>query len=187
MKKIRENLGRLLTCLLEILVGILLLIDPEHFTETIIIIVGVLLAMLGIMGLINYFRDPAEEAAKGYRLFKGIVLIGVGLFCAFGSQWFLNTFPLLTILYGLGSLLVGVLKLQWTVDALRIGKRNWLIALIATVLTIGFAVVILCNPFKTMAALWLFIAVTLLIQAAADLVFLIFVRRPAPEKEESED
>ena len=40
-KKINRNTGNLLTCIFEILVGILLLIDPVGFTSGIIVVFGV--------------------------------------------------------------------------------------------------------------------------------------------------
>lgn len=43
MKSIRENAGVLILCIAELLVGILLLINPVGFTAGIVIAVGVLL------------------------------------------------------------------------------------------------------------------------------------------------
>ena len=63
-KKINRNTGNLLTCIFEILVGILLLIDPVGFTSGIIVVFGVVLAVIGVASLFRYFRNDAETAAR---------------------------------------------------------------------------------------------------------------------------
>ena len=51
MKALKENTGGIVMCLFEILVGILLLINPVSFTSGIIIGLGVILLALGAMGI----------------------------------------------------------------------------------------------------------------------------------------
>ena len=55
MKK-NGRTGGLLLALVEILVGILLLIDPAGFTSGIIIAAGAVLMALGLYNIILYFR-----------------------------------------------------------------------------------------------------------------------------------
>lgn len=48
----------------------------------------------------------------------------------FQYNWFIATFPLLTILYGILILLTGFFKVQWAMDMIRMkqgksGKRFW--------------------------------------------------------------
>ena len=57
MSKINRNTGNLLTCIFEVLVGILLLINPVGFTSGIIIVFGIILAVTGVVSLFNYFRE----------------------------------------------------------------------------------------------------------------------------------
>jgi len=49
--------------------------------------------------------------------------------------------------------------------------------LIGAVLTLGFAVLILLNPFATTAILWTFIAVSLIVEAAVDILTYIFDKK----------
>ena len=56
MSKMNRNTGNLLTCIFEILIGVLLLIDPVGFTSGIIIIFGIVLVVVGLMNLFGYFR-----------------------------------------------------------------------------------------------------------------------------------
>ena len=97
MKTIKENTLGFIVCLFEIIVGILLLVSPIGFTSGIIITAGILLCILGIKSVIKYFRTNISEAIKGQQLFKGAVFLIAGLFCIIKSNWFVATFPLLTV------------------------------------------------------------------------------------------
>ena len=123
MRKINRSTGNLLTCIFEIMVGILLLIDPVGFTSGIIVVFGIVLAVIGAISLFRYFREDAETASQESGLAKGIIFAIFGLFCAFKSEWFMVTFPLLTVLYGILTLVSGVSKVQWAVDMLRAKQK----------------------------------------------------------------
>ena len=173
MKKVSLNTGNLMTCVLELLVGILLLIDPVGFTSAIIVIFGILLTVAGIFSIVKYFRTDAETASQEHGLDKGLVCALFGLFCVFKSNWFLGAFPLLTVLYGILMLACGVCKIQWTVDMLRMKQKYWYIGAISAALTIIFAVLVLINPFSAVASLWTFVGVTMIIEAVLDIVTFI--------------
>lgn len=85
MKKTKSSFTSLGMSLLEIVLGILLLIDPVGFTSGIIIAFGIVMVVVGIIKIIQYFRTDAEEAAQKGTLAIGILYASVGLFCAFHS------------------------------------------------------------------------------------------------------
>ena len=174
MKKIKDNLGGILLCLGQLLIGVLLLINPAGFTSGIIIAVGAVLLLAGIVSLIRYFRMPPLPAAAQKGLAKGICGIAAGLFCILKHSWFLTVFPLLTMLYGMGILITAVLRIQWTADMVRLGRAQWKWNAIGAAASLVFALVILLNPFGSVAFLWVFVGISLMIDAALDLLALIF-------------
>lgn len=169
--------GKVLLCVCEILVGILLLIDPVGFTTSIITGLGLLLFAVGAVVVFGYFRTPPEQAQLGQGLVKGLCAILSGMFCIFHSGWFIAAFPLLTMIYGVSILLVGIVRVQWAVDLLRLKRQRWPLATISAVITVAAAAVILLNPFETTALLWMFTGIALLVEAAADLVVLVVMHR----------
>ena len=62
MTVIKENINTIVICLCEILVGVLLLINPIGFTSGIIIMLGIVLLISGIISVIGYFRTDAAIA-----------------------------------------------------------------------------------------------------------------------------
>jgi len=177
MKKVHSGNSSLLMSLVEILIGILLLVNPVGFTSGIIVALGIVLVIMGLGQIISYFRTDAEEAASGGKLTKGILFAVFGLFCAFKYDWFIATFPAITVLYGVAILVAGVVKLQQTVDMARAKRQYWFVALISSLLTSGFAILIVCNPFASTAMLWTFIGATLIVEAVMDVVTFIFAKK----------
>ena len=174
MNKLVKTFGGVLMSAVELLVGILLLINPLGFTSGIIMGAGILLIVLGVTSVIAYFRTSAAAAAQQQTLAQGLGLMLLGFFCAMKSEWFIAAFPLLTALYGVMTLAAGLIKVQWTVDSLRMKKGKWYWGAISAALSLICAAVILSNPFASTAVMWSFIGISLIVEAVADVLTLIF-------------
>lgn len=162
--------------LCEVIVGILLLMNPVSFTTGVIIFLGVVLIVVGTASVVQYFRDPPEVAVLKKELVRGCVAILGGLFCVMKSGWFIVAFPILTRLYGVVTLVTGLVKVQWTIDKIRLKQKRWIWTTFDAVLTIIFAAIVLCNPFSSTAVLWIFIAVGLIVEAVIDIITAIFIK-----------
>ena len=71
-------------------------------------------------------------------------------------------------------LLLGLRRIQWTVDMIRLKMRRWYWPAIGAGLSLLVAVVILLNPFETLATLWVFTGIALIAEAVVDVLTLIF-------------
>lgn len=166
----------LLGALAELLTGILLFIEPIRFTSGILLGVGVILLIFGAVCLLRYFRAEPMRAALERNLAKGLVMLLLGGFLAFQTERAISLFPLLTHLYGIAILIVGIVKLQQGVDLLRLRMRYWSLAGINAVLAILFAAVILSDPFASTIALWRVAAISLIVEAVLDIAVLFLSR-----------
>ena len=171
---LKRNLGSVAMSLAEIIIGVLLLVNPVAFTSGIIVAFGIVLMLMGIGSVIKYFRTEPEEAAVSQTLVKGLIELLAGAFCAFNSHWFIVTFPVLTLVYGVGILITGLTKLQWTVDIIRMKRKKWFLAAISAAVSILCGIVIINSPFSTTAVLWMFIGISLIVEAVFDLITAIF-------------
>jgi len=177
MKKVISANSTLFMSIIEIVIGILLLVNPLGFTSGIIIAFGVVMMISGLGQIIKYFTIKSEDAANSGKLSKGILSCLLGGFCAFNSEWFLVAFPVITILYGVLILVTGVSKLEKAVDMARVKQKYWFVALIGALLALAFAALILVNPFASTTVLWNFIGITLIVEAAMDVVTFIFTKK----------
>lgn len=176
-KKSNSNTFSIWVSVIEVFVGILLLINPVAFTSSIIVMAGVVLIIIGIEQTVQYFRTDAAEAALRSNLTIGILCILLGLFCTFRSGWFMSTFPVITLIYGVVILITGIGKLQKAIDMSRLKLSYWYVALISAILTLVFAILIISNPFTSTAVLWTFTGVTLIIEAVLDVLAYIFAKK----------
>lgn len=181
MKTVKEKASGIVLCLFELVVGVLLLIDPVGFTSGTIKVAGIVLMILGLIEIVKYFRTSAEEAFLGQNLVKGLVSVLAGAFCTFKTEWFILTFPVLTIIYGVMILLAGLGKIQLTVDMVRRKNKNWVWAAVNAVVSIICAIVILKNPFTSTTVLWVFTGVSLIVEGVFD-VITFFVKGKSPEE-----
>jgi len=179
MKKMKESYKGIALGLFELVVGILLLVNPLGFTSGIIMTVGAALILTGLVSTIKYFKANAAEAAKGQLLFKGLLALMIGVFCVLRDDWFVTIFPAITILYGLGTLVCGVAKVQFAVDHLRMKDKQWYWMGISALTSIVCACIILASPFATTAVLWTFTGVSLIAEAVLDVLAMIMERRSA--------
>ncbi len=170
MKQFRENGGGLVLCLLEVLVGVLLLVNPEGLTAAIIAVIGAVLSLAGIVEAVRYFRMETAQAVLTQSLLRGMSMLLIGGFCLLNSRWFIETFQVITSIYGVIILFSGLGKIQWAVNLLRLKNANWRMAALVAALSVLCAVVILANPFSTMLALWRFTGVFLVAVAVLDIV-----------------
>lgn len=170
MQVIKAHIKEIIFCIIELTIGILLLINPVSFTSGIIILAGVAVGSAGILCVYKYFRMDAEEAKKGNLLTLGLICILIGLFCVIRLDWFLATFPILTVMYGIVMLVTGISKIQLMVDMLRLKSNKWAFAGINALVSIICAIVILGSPFQSTAVLWIFAGVSLIVEAVLDIV-----------------
>lgn len=166
----RGRTGGLALCVAEIIVGVLLLIDPQGFTSGIIIGGGWVLALLGVASVVRYFTLRPEEAAAARLLARGLTLLMAGVVCITRYRWFLTAFPLLTVLYAIWMLVLAAMKLQQMADMLRLKTGRWYMPAISAALAVLLAVVILWNPFGAVNAIWVFVGISLIAEAAVELV-----------------
>ena len=159
-----------LTCIIELIVGVLLLINPVGFTGSLIIGAGGLLVLGGTLSIVRYFMMKPELAAQKQLLFKGLMGILGGAVCVAKHEWFLSAFPLLTVLYAMAMLVLACAKLQRMVDMRRMNVSRWYLPGISALLAAVLAAIILINPFGAVTAVWTFVAISLIAEAIVEIV-----------------
>jgi len=173
MKALKQNGNTIIMCIVEVVAGVLLLIKPVGFTVGIIIATGIAFMVDGLLNVIRYFRSKPEEAAVSQLLMRGLIFMLAGAFCTFNPQWFMITFPMIAILYGIVVLIGGLGKVQMAMDMLRLKNAKWWWGAISAVVSIICALVIINNPFSSTVALWWFTGISLIAEAVFDVITLI--------------
>lgn len=181
----KKSLPGIVLCLLELAFGVLLLINAEAFTSIIITVVGAALIIFGGVSVIKYFRTEPELASAGQYVFKGLIMIAGGAFCAIKAPSIVTGIELIAVVYGIAILLLGFTKIQSTLDMVRQKSKKWFFPLIGAVICLACGVIVILNPFEATGILWIFLGVALIVEALSDLVTLIV--RAVEKKKESKE
>ncbi len=172
MKRVLDRFGGVITALCELGVGIFLFIDHDKFSETIITVIGVVIAAMGIFEVLGYFRMTPEDGAESMGMTRGLLGLLIGFFCVFRAEWFTSTFPVMTVVYGVAMAVLGIRKLAETVDMLRLRNGSWAWKLAGGLVTAICAVITLKRPWEG-DAMWIFIGVALVVESIIDIVALV--------------
>ena len=128
--------------LLLIALGIFMLVWPEKAQKTICIIVGAVLALMGLVKGVFFFRKPKEERST-VELLLAILLFGAGIALSVASSFFAQYFYLIIgIILIFGALMMFIRAIQVRKEE----SSRFFTALAFAALTLVFAVIICINP-----------------------------------------
>ncbi len=175
MSKLKKNLDIVIYCVCELVVGMLLLLNPVGYTQAIITVAGILLVALGIRSVVDHLRLKPEEAAHDFQLTIGLIEITAGIFCMTNSGWFISTFTVLTVIYGVALLVIGFVCLQRVIDLIRLKRGQWVWSLLGAVVSFAMAALIFTNPFESTSLLWSLTALALIVEAVLGVIGIFVV------------
>lgn len=184
MKKLLKNANSGIICLIEIIVGILLLVNPTAFISYILIIAGAFIAISGIISGIKYFLSSADEGEESQGLSKALVSVTIGAFLMIRNNIASEAIGIISLVFGAAILYTGYTKLQKAVDKIR-RKQLFIVALISAAVTILCAVLVLTGVVENI--IWIFIGVALIVEAAIDLADIITGAISGKKKEASNE
>ena len=200
MELIKKNIEIIVISAVELIIGILLLINPADFTRGLIMVIGTLLLIRAVLFVIAYIKAKITALNTNQDLFAGLLFLAGGLFCILNTQWFVDTFPALTILFGLSALVVGLEKVQWAADRARLHNPKWFLKALCALYAIIVGIITLINPFTDISGNWLFTGIAFIIMAVIDIAVIFFenakpkapqpveeVKPVSPEPQQSEN
>ena len=144
MKKfLTSKIDNILLCIAEIIVGVLLLVNPDAVTSAFIIGAGAVMILTGIVFCTLYFVGEAEKMVIKQLLFKGLLLIILGVLCVTQYGVLLAALPFVTWVYAIAMLILAAYKVQCAVDILRLSGIRWYFPAISAALAVVLALFIL--------------------------------------------
>ena len=158
------NNMNILSSIIFIIIGTVLLFNPEGVLKVVSYLICALFIIMGIAKIVNYFTDKKDEN-KYFRddLVYGIVMILIGIFALFATGFLAAMFRIIVALWIIYS---GVLRMIYTFKFKAYGNNMWVVNLILSIAIIACGSYILFNTGILIATIGVFI----LIYAMTDLV-----------------
>lgn len=184
MQTLKNNLPIIFLIILEIVVGIFLLVNPDTFTRVVIIIFGIVMLLVGLSALIRYLRGRKSGAASPLTLIGAIIGLILGAICLFASGVIIGLISIIAIVYGIILIIAGCFKIQSFFDARRAGFSNsgTVLLLVSGIIMIVFGIILVFHPFGTIEVLLQIGGIVLIAEAVIDLVTLILAIKNAPRE-----
>ena len=155
-----------LTAIFSILLGLVLVIWPDATKMAVSYLIGAALVVLGVIQVVRYFVYEVRLDLFRYDFVSGLILLGVGVFLLMRPEIIVGFLP---VLLGMAIVIDGAVKIQQSMDLLRVGYRHWWLVLLLAVLALAAGVVLLVNPFEAASTLVLMIGIVLIYVGVTDL------------------
>ncbi len=171
MKKVRQaRLELILLAIANVVLGVALIAKPDDAVEVVCRVIGIVLAVWGVIRIINYFRVAVVEAFGSFGLVQGVALIAFGVYIAVAPYVMAEIFTVMTAIL---IIIGGVIKIQYSVDLKRMHSNTWWIELVAAIMLVVLGAIALVNPFAANSALMVFVGISLVVDGVFDLASII--------------
>ncbi len=173
MSKFKFFAPAVLVILFEIAVGLMLLIDPVGFTNSVVIILGILFLVLCVICLISFIRAKKNEESGTLSLIGAIVLLIIGVVFTFFSQAILTLIVALSLIYGIILFVFGINKIVYFFAAKNQDMTASWLNLLGGILALILGVVIVIYPKDATEVLWTIAGIAMLLEAVIDIITVI--------------
>lgn len=164
--------GEFAASILFAIIGVLLIIKPEQIINVIATIIGLAIIILGVFGIIRYFRN--NEKSFNFDLVYGIICVIAGALIVSNTKVIASFLPIILGIWMIGS---SVIKIQYAMTLKEYKSNNWLTVMIVSVLTLACGILFVFNPFKGATLLTQTLGIVLCIYAVVDIANSIVLRK----------
>lgn len=161
-----ERNSILYSAILMILLGILLTIFPQVTMRVIGYILGGILVCFGMVQSVLYFVSDQQLDLFRHTLLIGLLSLALGIVTLVGPEAVLSILP---FFFGLMVLGGSFMKVQYALNLKRAGYAHWWVILIMALAAMILGILILANPFGTMAVMVMFIGISLIAGGVTDI------------------
>ena len=171
----------LLLCLLSILLGIALVIEPTFLTKLVSYILGGISLGFGVYSIVMYFLK--EQEGMVFLMIRGLILAFIGVFLIVRPDFIPR---MISTAFGIYMLVNGVIGLTNATEIKRSGDAEWQFPMISAGITFVLGFVICINPMLPVKAAMTVLGICLIISGASNL-FSSFTSRSKLRKLDRQD
>ena len=169
MKSLKSNLMNFMMIAFEIAVGILLLVDPEGFTTTVIVIFGATLLVIGAIFLFRYLGDRKEGNNNVLAICISSLSFIIGIVFTFFSGAIIGLITAIAVVYGIIIAVSGGYKLYVYFLFVKTDIPVSKISIISSIFAIVLGIVIIIYPKDWALTVWQLAGILLLVESAIDI------------------
>ena len=159
-------------------VGMCLMIWPALITKVICYVIGSIALIAGIIELVIFFARDISVRTVSYSLIIGFLLSIFGLILLLKPD---NSAVFFSMLFGVFIIIDSVLKLQTSFELRNLGVLRWWVNLLLALASAVLGVLLVINPFETTNILFVFMGISLVVDALENIWTVIFISLAAKQ------
>ena len=163
----------LITSIALFLFGLLLILNSQGFIKSISTLIGVVLLLIGIFPVIDYFRYRKDGVLAGMSLISGIFSIVCGLMFLLNENMLMILIP---VFIGVWMIINGINKIQLAFEIKDDGEKSWIITFIFSILIIVCGGYFIINPISGAEIVTQTLGLIICIYAILDIIDCIIIR-----------
>lgn len=164
LKKIKTNV--IVSALICVIIGVVLVAWPGMSVHVVCMTIGAVLVISGISRLLIFILNRDGSLFSQMNLITGIIITLIGAWILFQPDTIIAMIP---ILVGIIIIIHGINNLQQAVTLFHNHYDKWWVALLLGIITIGFGVLLIFNPFEAVNTLVMFIGLFLIYDGLSDI------------------
>lgn len=139
----RAGFTSILSSIVFLLLGILLVINPNAIVQAVSYVIGVLLIAMGIVKVISYFTSKDDYLFYDYRLIYGALCVILGILVTVSGSAIASFFR---IIIGIWIILSGIARLDLSVRLKGSDTGYWILSLLLSILILAAGVYVMFAP-----------------------------------------
>lgn len=170
----------LFICLVELVLGVFLMFFSEITSQILTIVLGAVLAGVGVFNIISYLMNTSSSFRQG--ILSGVISTALGIAFIAQAETIVNV---TSIILGVFVIFEGLTCCKRSILMKRLDFGKWFIPLIIALLASVFGFLILIFPGFFEDAITIIVGILLAVEAILgiwSIIFLISLRKKAEEK-----
>jgi uncharacterized membrane protein HdeD (DUF308 family) len=163
----------IISSLLLFLFGLVLAVNAEGFIKSITVAIGVVLLLIGVFPVIDYFRYRKDGLGASVGLISGIFSIVCGLMLLINEDLLMILIP---VFIGVWMIINGINKIQVSFEIKDLGEKSWIITFIYSILIMVLGGYFIVNPISGATTVTSFIGIILCIYAVLDIIDCVIIK-----------
>lgn len=163
----------MISSVLLFLFGLILAVNAEGFIKSITVAIGVVLLLIGVFPVIDYFRYRKEGLGASVGLISGIFSIVCGLMLLINEDLLMILIP---VFIGVWMIINGINKIQVSFEIKDLGEKSWVITFIYSILIMVLGGYFIVNPISGATTVTSFIGIILCIYAVLDIIDCVIIK-----------
>ena len=182
LKRIKTNV--IVSALICAGLGVILVVWPGLSVQVVCMAIGGVLVLNGLSRLLNFILNRDGSIFSQMNLVMGIIITVIGGWILLQPGTIIAMIP---ILVGIIIVIHGINNLQQAVSLCQNRYDKWWIALLLGIVTIGFGVLLVFNPFAAVDTLIRFIGLFMIYDGASDIWIMSRVSRNVKQARQEMD